>query len=349
MENRTTANEIRKDYLLNRWVIVARGRNKRPTDFAKNAAIKSDGICPLCAGNEHMTPPATLVYVSSADGGIDKQKDPEGGRIKDWALRVIPNLYPFVTPPLDDKQKADKISAVGHHEVIIESSCHAEQLANARVSQLVLIINAYLDRLSALSKEPYVKHVTIFRNYGHEAGASLSHPHSQLVTTTFLPTTIDEELKASQTYWNENKRCIFCDIIKKEKASERFIWENQSFVVFAPWASVNPMEFWVFPKCHSSNMMDMTETEVNDLAETLRVCFAGLQDLLNDPPFNFGLHTVLLKDAKDCYHWHLEVYPRLAIWAGFEKSAGVYVNMISPENAAKELRVAVLEQKKTLQ
>jgi UDPglucose--hexose-1-phosphate uridylyltransferase len=349
LENKTVSNETRKDYLLNRWVIIARGRNKRPTDFAKNAAINSDGVCPLCAGNEHMTPPATLVYLSSENGKLVKQKDPEGGRHKDWLLRVIPNLYPFVTPPNEDTQNTDTVSAVGHHEVVIESSCHAEQPANTRVSQLVLVINAYLDRLAAFSKEPYVKHVTIFRNYGHEAGASLSHPHSQLVTTTFLPTILNEELKTSRSYWNQNSRCIFCDIIKKETASERFIWENQSFVVFAPWASVNPMEFWVFPKRHNSNMQNMTNTEVNDLAETLRVCFAGLRDLLNDPPYNFGVHTLLVPDAKDCYHWHLEVYPRLAIWAGFEKTAGVYVNMISPENAAKELRVAVLEQKKTLQ
>jgi len=335
------SNEVRKDYLLNRWVVITKERKKRPTDFVKKEFTEKEGVCPLCPGNEHMTPPAVLAYLSS-NGEIRKERDQNGLRHKDWLVRVIPNLYPAFTPPTEEnvmlKESPVLKRAVGHHEVFVESPCHDEHPGAARVSQLVHVINAYLDRLTALSAKPYVKHVTIFKNHGREAGASLSHTHTQLIATPLVPTLIEEELEASKNYWNKNRECLLCDVMKRETAGPRFIWENNSFVVFAPWASVNPLEFWVLPKRHQSNMLDMSGSEVEGLAEAMRVCLGGLRSLLNNPPYNFGFHTLLSEDAKGCYHWHLEVYPRLAIWAGFEKSTGMFINMISPEDAATELK-----------
>ncbi len=346
------SNEVRKDYLLNRWVIIARERKKRPTDFAKKEVTQKEGVCPFCPGNEHMTPPAVLVYLSS-NGNIRKEKDQDGLRHKDWLVRVVPNAYPVLTPPTEEsvttKESSASAIAVGHHEVIIESPFHDEQPGAARVSHLVHVINAYLDRLAALSGKPYVKHVSIFRNHGREAGASLSHAHTQLIATPIIPRILAEELEASKSFWTKNHACLLCDVLAKERDSPRFIWENRSFVVFAPWASVNPLEFWVLPKRHHSNMLSMSGREVEDLAETMRVCLGGLRSLLNDSPYNFGFHTLLKEDAGECYHWHLEVYPRLAIWAGFEKSTGMFINVISPEDAAAELREAVKAEKKSLQ
>ena len=345
------SNEVRKDYLLNRWVVIAKERKKRPTDFVKKETVEIGGVCPLCPGNEHMTPPALLVYVY-VNGELRKEKDKKGLRHKNWLVRVIPNLYPVFAPPIKEnvtiKESSALKRAVGHHEVFVESTCHGEHPGTARVSQLVHVINAYLDRLAALSRKSYVKHVTIFRNHGRKAGASLSHAHTQLIATSSVSTLIEEELEASKNYWNKNRECILCNVLNQEKESSRFVWENNSFVVFAPWASVNPLEFWVFPKRHQSNMLDMSRSEVTDLAETMRLCLGGLRSLLNNPPYNFGFHTVLSEDAKECYHWHLEVYPRLAIWAGFEKSTGMFINTISPEDAAAELRVAVQSEKKEL-
>ncbi len=345
-------NEVRKDYLLNRWVVIAKERKKRPTDFVKKVVEKEEGVCPLCPGNEHMTPPAVLVYLSS-NGEIRKERDQNGLRHKDWLVRAIPNLYPAFTPPDEETVMAKESSvlarAEGHHEVIIESPCHDEHPGAARVSQLMHVINAYLDRLTDLSGKPYVKHITIFKNHGREAGASLSHAHTQLITTPFIPRILEEELEASKSFWTKNHSCLFCDVLAKERDGPRFIWENSSFVVFAPWASVNPLEFWVLPKRHHSNMLAMSGGEVEDLAETMRVCLGGLRSLLNDPPYNFGFHTLLKEDVGECYHWHLEVYPRLAVWAGFEKSTGMFINVISPEDAAAELREAVKTEKKELQ
>lgn len=347
------SNEVRKDYLLKRWVVIAKERKKRPTDFVKKEIEKKEGVCPLCPGNEHMTPPAVLLYLSS-NGEIRKERDQNGLRHKDWLVRVVPNAYPAFTPPDEEtvmmiKESSVLARAVGHHEVIIESPCHDEHPGAARVSQLVHVINAYMDRLTTLSGKPYVKHVSIFRNHGREAGASLSHAHTQLIATPLIPRILEEELEASKSFWTQNQECLLCDVLAKEQEGPRFIWENSSFVVFAPWASVNPLEFWVLPKRHQSNMLSMSGGEVKDLAETMRVCLGGLRSLLNDPPYNFGFHTLLKEDAGECYHWHLEVYPRLAIWAGFEKSTGMFINMISPEDAATELRKAVKAEKKGLQ
>jgi len=344
-------NEIRKDYLLNRWVVIAKERKRRPTDFVKKEEEGTVGVCPLCPDNEHMTPPAVLLYLPS-NGEIRKERDPNGFRHKNWLIRCIPNLYPAFTPPDKEKVKVKEspllAKAVGHHEVLVESPCHDEHPGVARTSQLVHVINAYLDRLNDLSVKPYVNYVSIFRNHGRDAGASLSHAHTQLIATPFVPRIIDEELEACKKFWTKKRQCLFCDILRNEKDGPRFIWENDSFVVFSPWASVHPLEFWILPKKHQSKILDTPQKEIKALAEALRICFGGLKSLLNDPSYNFGFHMAPSKGAHDYYHWHLEVYPRLAIWAGFEKSTGMFINVVPPEDAAAELKGAVQKEEEKL-
>jgi UDPglucose--hexose-1-phosphate uridylyltransferase len=337
-------NEVRKDYLLDRWVVIATERGRRPTDFAKQERQQAKtGVCPMCPGNEHMTPPAVMLYLKSGKG-IQKAKDKDDFSHKNWLIRVIPNLYPaFSTPKQKISRKLimknDSLAmAVGHHEVLVESPIHDEDPANARIPQLIHVINAYIDRFRELSKKPYVQYVSIFRNHGLEAGASLSHAHSQIITTPFIPITVKEEMAASQKFWEQSKRCVFCHIIKKERRGPRFILENPKFTVFAPYASVNPMEFWIFPRKHQTSLLDMSQADVKTFAETLKTCLNGLKTLVNDPPYNYGFHLAINKDAGDYYHWHLEVYPRLTIWAGFEKGTGVYINTMTPETAAESLR-----------
>ncbi len=296
-----------------------------------------------------MTPPAVLVYLPSNNGGIKKEKDQDGFRHKNWIVRCVPNLYPAFTPP-DDSEKAEVkesqflARAIGHHEVLIESPNHDEHPGEARISQLIHVINAYLDRLKALSAKTYVRYVSIFRNHGREAGASLSHAHTQIIAVPFVPAILEEELGACTKKWKENEECAFCNILERERDSQRFVWENKSFLVFAPWASVHPLEFWIAPKRHQPTLMDISNDEVEDLAKVLRLSFGGLKSLLNDPPYNFGFHLSPSMKQRECYHWHLEVYPKLAIWAGFEKSSGVYINTVQPEDAAADLRNAILKE-----
>jgi len=345
-------NEVRKDYLLNRWVVIAKDRGKRPTDFVKKETTQNQGVCPFCPGNEQLTPPAVLIYRQD-NGEIRKEIDHNGNRPKDWVVRVVPNAYPAFTPPDNNitpcKTECIAEEAAGHHEVVIESPIHDEHPGVVRPKQLLHVLNACLDRLTTLSSKPYVKHVAIFKNHGREAGASLSHTHTQLIAMPFIPPIIRGELEASRKHWTQQKSCLLCDILEKERNSPRFIWENNSFIAFAPWASVNPLEFWLMPKQHSSNLANINKTELKDLAQAMRVCMGGLCALINNPPYNFGFHTTIGKDARDFYHWHLEVYPRLAVWAGFEKSTGVFINAISPEDSAAELKKAFDAEEKSLE
>ena len=340
-------NELRKDYLLDRWVVIATERGRRPTDFAKQKKEQAQAsVCPMCPGNEHMTPPAVLAYLKQ-NGAIKKAKDENGFRHKNWLIRCVPNLFPAFAPPKDPADQTNIMKsesfgcAIGHHEVLVESPNHDDDPADAEVPQLLHVINGYIDRLRELSAKPYVKYVSIFRNHGAEAGASLSHAHSQIIVTPFVPTIVDKELAASKTFWNQHEKCVFCDIIEKESKSPRLVHDNSRFVVFAPYASVHPMEFWILPKKHAANILSLNQNEKKAFAETLKASLKGLKDLVNDPPYNYGFHLSINRNAENYYHWHLEVYPRLSIWAGFEKSTGIYINTVTPETAAAELKKAL--------
>jgi UDPglucose--hexose-1-phosphate uridylyltransferase len=340
-------NELRKDYLLNRWVVIATERARRPTDFAKPKPEPTKAAtCPLCRGNEHMTPPATLVYLPE-NGGIRKETEEGDFRSKNWLIRCIPNMYPAFSLPQNPAEAAPvKASsnfgyAIGHHEVIVESPNHDDHPPDAPLPQLKLLIETYKDRLEAISKQPYVGYVQIFRNHGLEAGASLSHAHSQIIATPFVPSIPAEEMAVAKTYHQEHGSCIFCDLAKSEAQTPRLISEDGFFSVFAPYASVNPMEFWIVPKRHAPNLLGLTGEETEAFARTLKTALGALKSLVNDPPYNYGIHQAISRDGAGFYHWHLEVYPHLATWAGFEKSTGIYINTITPETAAGELRKAI--------
>jgi len=346
MYGKPRISEIRKDYLLNRWVIIAAERAKRPSDFAAKWAEREKGkICPFCPGNEKMTPPATLIYFK-ADGGVRKGKDPDGKRRSDWLIRVFPNLYPALRPSSKFKVREStrqyaRMSAIGLHEVVVESPKHDEHPSVANVEQLKLAVKAIQERVRTISAFNYVKYVSIFRNHGKEAGASLSHAHSQIIATPMVPKLVSDELDASNIFHKEKKKCAFCDIIKKESRSPRLIYGNSHFTAFASWAGIHPFEFWIFPQKHQPSILDMSKNELEVLAKTIRSCFGGLKKILNDPPYCFAFHIAPTNGKYGFYHWHIEVYPYLSIFAGFEKSTGMYINVVPPELAARSLREAI--------
>jgi len=225
------ANEMRKDYLLERWVVIATERKKRPTDFAKEKPPAKVGTCPFEPGNESMTPSAELVFVHCKGDRVRKTKDSDGVRHKNWLIRCFPNLFPAFSPPAENVKKVKVkenaflfLHAVGAHEVIVESPRHNEHPGVASLAQLRLVVDAYLDRLEALSAKSYVRYVSVFRNHGIEAGASLSHAHSQIIATPLVPRMVKEELEASRRFWKKEGECALCSIREREKKSPRFIW-----------------------------------------------------------------------------------------------------------------------------
>lgn len=338
-------NEIRKDYLLSRWVVIATHRKRRPTDFTKKEVTAQHvdvTTCPFCPGNERMTPPAVLVYLKDGQK-VARKKDSDGRRYSGWQIRCVPNMFSAFSPP-NGRETFESGKAAGHHEVLIESPHHTEHPATARLSQLALVINGYVDRLTELASKPYAKYISIFRNHGVDAGASLSHAHSQVIAMPLIPPIVREELRASRDFYETHGKCLFCDILNRERASPRFVWENQDFAAFTSYAGVNPFEFWIMPRRHQGTLVGMTPQTIERLAEALKTCMGGLQSLLADPPYNYGFHIAPDNETGEHYHWHLEVYPKLSIWAGFEKSTGTYINTVPPEDAAQGLRDAIAAQ-----
>ena len=154
---------------------------------------------------------------------------------------------------------ADFGYAIGYHEVVIESPNHDEDPADATLTQLELVIESLHRPVQGTRAKSYVKYVSIFRNYGLDAGASLSHAHSQIIATPMIPPPIQEEKQAADKYQKEHGKCVFCDIIEREVKTQRLILENSDFAVIAPYASINPMEFWILPKRHAPNIQSLTK------------------------------------------------------------------------------------------
>ncbi len=334
-------NEIRHDHFLGRHVIVASERSKRPTDFLVQPAAETEKVCPFCSGNEETTPRADLI-LTKREGRVIISADGRGGRARDWDVRCFSNLYPALSPSpqkVVGKGSLNPLkSAYGYHEIIVESPRHHDHLGKASQEQTQLALKATLVLLQRFYDDKKIRYVGLFCNHRKEAGASQTHPHSQMIATPFVPPKIRSELAASKHYFQAKKRCLLCDIIEKETSSSRKVFENDRFLVFSPWASISPFEFWVAPKRHTSHLERLTEREEIDLADALWVNFGALARLLHDPPYNYGFHTSPNGEESNFYHWHLEVYPKLAVLGGFELSTGAYINFMSPEVAAGVLR-----------
>ena len=339
--------ELRKCPITDRWVVISTERGRRPTDFAApstGSAVDDASKCPLCEGKEEKTPHEIVAWRRT-----DSQPDKPG-----WQVRVIPNKFPALVIEGDVNRSGmgifDMMSGIGAHEVIVESPNHTMTMAEMPEEAIEKVLWAYKQRITDLEKDKRFRYVLIFKNYGSAAGASLSHGHSQLIATPITPRYVKMELHNSRVYFQEKERCLFCDMIRQELGQgERLIYENEYFVVFAPLASRFPFENWVFPRRHHAGFQDLPDEERAQLARCLKDVLTRLKKTLNDPPFNYVLHTApnaVPRPGKPDYwgtisydyHWHIEIIPRLTKQAGFEWGSGLYINPTSPEEAAKYLR-----------
>jgi UDPglucose--hexose-1-phosphate uridylyltransferase len=337
--------ELRKDPISGRWVVISTERGKRPTDFKGETVGKEiPKNCPFCDGNEKMTPPEILAWRKP------ETRPNETG----WDVRVTQNKFPALTPEGEINRRGDGMydymSGIGVHEVIIDSPRHDLSLAEMEVTQIEKILWAYKERIVAIEQDKRFRYVLVFRNYGIGAGASLAHPHSQLIATPITPRYVKLELATSRQYFLDKERCIFCDLIKQDlNSGERIVAENEYYVAIAPFASRFPFELWILPRRHHACFQDMPDLERGQLAMMMKDIMGRLMKLLNDPPYNYMLHTApnpaLRAGRPDYwgtilfdYHWHIEIIPRLTKQAGFEWGSGLYINPTSPEQAAKFLR-----------
>jgi UDPglucose--hexose-1-phosphate uridylyltransferase len=331
--------ELRKDPIVGRWVIISTERGKRPSDFLRESVVsQGKGFCPFCLGNETKTPPEILVY--GRNGG--------GPNTPGWRIRVVANKFPAlgIEGELDREGEGlfDKMNGIGAHEVIIETPDHAATLATLPERAIEDVLWAYRDRMLDLKNDKRFRYVLIFKNHGEAAGASLEHPHSQLIALPIVPKRVREEVDASKHYFHEKERCIFCDIIRQEQdTGVRVIHENEYFITLAPYAPRFPFEIWLLPKQHSSSFENNQSSVYSSLARALKDNLMRLDSVLTRPAYNFMIHTSPIgEEINDHYHWHIEIIPKLTKVAGFEWGTGFYICPTPPEESAKFLREAIV-------
>jgi UDPglucose--hexose-1-phosphate uridylyltransferase len=328
--------ELRQNPATKEWVIIAFERAKRPEDVHPPSvpAATDRANCPFCPGNELMTPGEILAY---RDAG--SQPDTAG-----WWVRIIPNKFPALTPKGNPERiKIDdyfsRMDGLGRHEVLIESPDHETPLALMDRKQVEEIFFAYRDRFISLSKDPRFEMILIFKNHGVAAGTSLFHPHSQIVATPVTPINIRHRLEEAMHYFDDNGKCVYCDmIIKEKKAKERIIMETDNFIALEPFASSSPFETWILPKRHDSSFAYILPEVTKELAHVMRSVLLKIYRILNNPDFNYVIRSAPLhENVLEYYHWFVQIFPRVSTTAGFELGSGIYINTVIPEIAAKFL------------
>jgi UDPglucose--hexose-1-phosphate uridylyltransferase len=332
IKNKKQLTELRQDLVTGDWVVIATGRAKRPEDFAANKRVvieeDLDRLCFFCHPEETGQEEDVLIYQTS-DG--------------EWSLRVFPNKYPSFSKGevLGHKEEGPyfAMDGTGYHELVVTCD-HHRQIAHLSTLEVAEIIDAYRDRYINLMNKKNVNYIEIFHNHGKEAGASIAHPHSQLIAIPVISPYIQGELDGAEEYYRSNKECVYCTMVEWESGhKKRVVFENDDFLAYCPFSSRAAFEVWVLPKKHKPYFERINDKEKLALAEVLQIAINKIYNALEDPAYNFYIHTSPC-DGKDYphYHWHIEILPRTANWAGFELSTGIEISTIQPEVAAEYLR-----------
>ena len=325
---------LRQDPTTGGWVIVEPGRRNRPEEeaVAEKPVARPSAGCPLCPGHEAETPPE-LWRLPAADGAS-------------WAVRVVPNKFAVLAPSAGSGQEREEAtlfrerSGIGHHELIVESPEHDRRMAEMSPTEVTRVLDAYHARYQALRGDPGVAYVVVFKNRGTRAGASLAHPHSQIVATPMAPLALEHRIARARSHHAETGRCLYCDLVEAEAgAGDRVVAKTEGFLVYCPFASSVPYETWIAPWRHQPSFGHTSAAERTELGDVLGSTLRALDGALERPDFNLILHTAPVADEGEPYYlWHLQILPRTTTLAGFELGTGIPINSRLPEDAASSLR-----------
>lgn len=309
--NKVPKSEIRKDYIQDKYVIIAPRRHLRPHDIKPVKEERADATCatcPFCPQNLNKEKAELII-----------------GDRENWDIYVIANKFPAVS--------LDNPKAYGVQEVVVETPGHNKHLDDLSVPHIKKLLDAYAKRTEEISKIPKIEYILIFKNNGGRAGASILHSHSQVFATDFLPPHLFDKSEKTLVYKLKYGTCVYCDVIKKERKSPRFIWEDKNIVCFAPYASIHNYEAWILPKRHLDNITMLTDDEKKSFAYILKHITNSI-DLLG-LPYNFYFHQVINDEDQ---HLYMKIVPRGSVWAGVEIGSGLIINPVAPEDAAAYYR-----------
>ena len=327
--------ELRRDPTTDGWVIIAPERGRRPREgprpFKRTApTLRFDSTCPFCPGNEAKLPAIIDEMPSTQKPG--------------WRTRVAPNKFPAVSQDIARCRHGpafyETAAAQGHHEVVIESPRHDNDLAMMSEQEVRDVLVTYRSRYEALIAERAVHSVIVFRNHGAISGASLRHPHSQVIALNIVPALVRIRQAAMLGYYQKERRCLLCDIVVHERGDgSRVVTENDAFFTVVPFAAHATCEMWLIPKRHQADFGDLQNGEIKLLAIALRDALTRLRAALDDPPYNYVIDTAA-KDGLEAphLHWRLRIMPQLTVAAGFELGSGLAINPSLPEEDAIILR-----------
>jgi UDPglucose--hexose-1-phosphate uridylyltransferase len=320
--------ELRQNFFTKEWVIIATERAKRPEELATHRPAQSlppfVETCPFCPGNESKTPPEIMRFPANAS--------------QPWAVRVIPNKFAALSreaqPARSQQDVWRRIEGFGFHEVVIDSPDHSCCMALLPDEQVASILRVYKERYTLLIMDRRVNHVTIFKNHGLDAGASLHHPHSQIVATPVIPSQVRHRLHEALRHYDDAGECMFCHMVERELEDQtRIVIKSEHFVAMEVFASATPFATHIFPLRHMATFGDISATEIADLARVLRSLLA------ENPDLNFTVRSGPSDYASARhFHWYVSVIPRLTRVAGFELGSGMFINTVLPEAAAEFLR-----------
>ncbi len=333
-------NEFRQDLVSGEWVLFASGRGKRPNAKVRQILYQSPADCPF----ENFFDP----------GKNDNEVVWGYPDNENWKALIIKNKYPTLKTGLCTPENAvgpyKAHDAVGEHEVVVYRA-HDRSFDDFTKEDIVNAVKVYKKRYIELSKlSDCVRYISIFHNHGLEAGATVYHPHSQIISMPILPPDVFRSLSGSFYYYSKNQRRVYDVILEWEmNEGKRIITENDKFVAFCPFASKYPFEVRIFSKESHAHFEEMPDDIDPYFADIIHDVLARIKAVLGRPAFNFFIHTAPVRmpqnelfgiDMHQFYHWHLEVVPHTKTDAGFEIGTGIAVNSGDPDQAAKELREA---------
>jgi UDPglucose--hexose-1-phosphate uridylyltransferase len=327
--------EFRQDLISGRWVIFSPERARRPLGQSKPQPRQNavHDVCPFCPGPHHDIPTPSYTYPPTGD----------------WQVLACPNKFPAVRRVMPDTRgltmrfMLNQLPGFGVHELVIEGRDHRTDPIELPDEVYRQVLIAYRERVKAFAADPRMDYVSVFKNVGAEAGASMAHTHSQLVATPFIPNNIRDEMAGAEAHYQKRRRCIFCDMLQAGTTRiPRVVADSPHFLAVCPFAPRFAYETWVLPKAHSSHYETIADDQAGELVTLLKRVLRALDAVAGVPAYNYFLHTAPLRtDPSPSYHWHLEIVPRTARPAGFEWSTGVFINTVMPERAADQLRAAV--------
>ena len=333
--------EFRRDPVSGDWILVASGRRKRPRAGFDHRDRLSSAVkgCPF----DDPRSSGVLSPLAWFPHPTKRRPDAEPA-LDDWWVQIIPNKFPAlkphsICPSIEGDGSYQRMGGIGFHEVIITRD-HVRRISEMTVNEVETIFFAFQERYRTLQREPCIEYILIFHNQGPAAGATIYHPHSQLIALPIIPPDVSRSLEGSRVYYASHGKCVHCAMLDWEREKkERLVYENDRFLVISPYAPRVSYEIRLYPKKHQSRFEEADAQDRSALADAFKTALRKIKKAMGDPDYNFFIHTAPAKaEGPDYYHWHIEILPHTSTWAGLELGTGIEVVAVSPEVAARDLK-----------